>query len=261
MSLEWILQKSKLKPAITIIYGPSGLGKTTLAVGSKNPVVLQTEDGLGILTNNRKIPHSGLIKTYDEFMDKLRDIYKLDKGTFDTLVIDSLDHLEPLIHAKTCEVHKQPSLESFGYGRGYKEAMKYFREFLDAVQRLRNDKGMRVIMIAHNQIKTFHDPLTEPYDRHEMKLHKDASALVLETCDMCLFLNYKKGTVKVQGAKGMTSKTVQTNRILVTTENPSCVAKNRYGLPETIEMVEEGDDFIERAEKTWTNIGKLISAK
>ena len=72
-----------------------------------------------------------------------------------------------------------------------------------------------------------------------MKLYKSASALVLETYDMCLFLNYKKGTVKVQGAKGMTSKTVQTNRILVTTENPSCVAKNRYGLPETIEMVEE----------------------
>ena len=67
--------------------------------------------------------------------------------------------------------------------------------------------------------------------------------------------------MQVQGAKGMTSKPVQTNRILVTTENPSCVAKNRYGLPETIEMVEEGDDFIERAEKTWTNIGKLISAK
>ena len=54
MSLEWIQQKSKLKPAITIIYGPSGLGKTTLAVGSKNPVVLQTEDGLGILTKQKR---------------------------------------------------------------------------------------------------------------------------------------------------------------------------------------------------------------
>ena len=41
-------------------------------------------------------------------------------------VIDSLDWLEPLIHAKTCEAHKQASIESFGYGRGYAEALKYF---------------------------------------------------------------------------------------------------------------------------------------
>ena len=67
---------------------------------------------------------------------------------------------------------------------------------------------MRIVMIAHNQIKAFHDPSTEAYDRHELKLHKAASALVLEASDMCLFLNYKKGTVKVQGNKGLTSKTV-----------------------------------------------------
>jgi hypothetical protein len=45
----------------------------------------------------------------------------------------------------------------------------------------------------------------------------------------------------------------------VTTESPACVAKNRYGLPEQISVVEEGDDFIVRAEKTWTEIGKLIA--
>ena len=49
MSLAAIQTKSKAKPSIVIIYGPSGLGKTTLAVGSKNPIVLQTEEGLGIL--------------------------------------------------------------------------------------------------------------------------------------------------------------------------------------------------------------------
>ena len=48
---------------------------------------------------------------------------------------------------------------------------------------------MRIVMIAHNQIKAFHDPSTESYDRHELKMHKAASALVLEASDMCLFLN------------------------------------------------------------------------
>lgn len=260
MSLDAILTKAKAKPSITIIYGPSGLGKTTLAVGSKNPIVLQTEEGLGILTDNREIPHFKLAKDYDTFIGYLKFLVDSDLE-YNTLVIDSLDWLEPLIHTKTCEVHKQPSIESFGYGRGYSESLKYWREVLDLVNRLRNEKKMRIVMIAHNQIKAFHDPSTEAYDRHELKLHKAASALVLEASDMCLFLNYKKGTVKVQGNKGLTSKTVQSGRVLVTTESPACVAKNRYGLPEEIQVVDEGDDFIVRAEKTWAKIGKLIAKK
>lgn len=260
MSLDAILTKAKAKPSITIIYGPSGLGKTTLAVGSKNPIVLQTEEGLGILTKNREIPHFKLAKDYDTFFGYLKFLVDSDLE-YNTLVIDSLDWLEPLIHTKTCEAHKQQSIESFGYGRGYNEALKYWREVLDIVNRLRNEKKMRIVLIAHNQIKAFHDPSTESYDRHELKLHKAASALVLEASDMCLFLNYKKGTVKVQGNKGLTSKTVQSGRVLVTTESPACVAKNRYGLPEEIQVIDEGDDFIVRAEKTWAEIGKLIAKK
>ena len=260
MSLDAILTKAKAKPSITIIYGPSGLGKTTLAVGSKNPIVLQTEEGLGILTKNREIPHFKLAKDYDTFFGYLKFLVDSDLE-YNTLVIDSLDWLEPLIHTKTCEVHKQASIESFGYGRGYNEALKYWREVFDLVNTLRNEKKMRIVLIAHNQIKAFHDPSTESYDRHELKLHKAASALVLEASDMCLFLNYKKGTVKVQGNKGLTSKTVQSGRVLVTTESPACVAKNRYGLPEEIQVVDEGNDFIVRAEKTWAEIGKLIAKK
>ena len=116
MSLAAIQKKAKAKPSIVIIYGPSGLGKTTLAVGSKNPIVLQTEEGLGILTNNRDIPHFPLAKDYDTFYGYLRSLVDADELEYNTLVIDSLDWLEPLIHAKTCEAHKQPSIESFGYG-------------------------------------------------------------------------------------------------------------------------------------------------
>ena len=261
MSLAAIQTKAKAKPSIVIIYGPSGLGKTTLAVGSKNPIVLQTEEGLGILTNNREIPHFPLAKDYDTFYGYLKSLVDADELDYSTLVVDSLDWLEPLIFAKTCEAHKQASIESFGYGRGYVEALKYWREILDMVNRLRNEKKMRIVLIAHNQIKAFHDPSTEAYDRHELKLNKHASALCLEASDMCLFLNYKKGTVKVQGNKGLTNKTVQSGRVLVTTESPAAVAKNRYGLPEEIPVVEEGEDFIVRAEKTWAEIGKLITKK
>ena len=103
MSLDLIIKRAKAKASITIIYGPSGLGKTTLAVGSKNPVVIQTEEGLGILTNNRDIAHFPLAKDYDTFISYLRSLVDADELDNNTLVIDSLDWLEPLIHQKTCE--------------------------------------------------------------------------------------------------------------------------------------------------------------
>ena len=259
MSLAAIQKKAKAKPSIVIIYGPSGLGKTTLAVGSKNPIVIQTEEGLGILTKNRDIPHFPLAKDYDTFYGYLKSLVDEKELPYSSLVLDSLDWLEPLIHQKTCEMHKQPSIESFGYGRGYSESLKYWREVLDLLNRLRNEKSMRIVLIAHNQIKAFHDPSTEAYDRHELKMHKAASALVLEASDMCLFLNYKKGTVKVQGNKGLTNKTVQSGRILVTTESPAAVANSSYRFSYLTPVVEEGDDFIVRAEKTWAEIGKLIN--
>lgn len=261
MSLAAIQKKAKAKPPFILIHGLSGLGKTTQAVASKNPIVLQTEEGLGILTKHKDIPHFPLAKDYDTFISYLRSLVDADDLEYETVVVDSLDWLESIIHEKVCEVGKQPNISSFGYGQGYSLALKYHREVIDLLYKLRSDKGMKCILICHSAIRTFHDPTTEAYDRYELKLHKAASALYLEASDMCLFLNYKKGTVKVQGNKGLTNKTVQSGRVLVTTENPSCMAKNRYNLPESIDLatLEEGEHPIEAAEKTWAEIGKLIN--
>ena len=261
MSLAAIQKKAKAKPPVIIMHALSGLGKTTLAVASKNPIVLQTEEGLGILTKHKDIPHFPLAKDYDTFIGYLKSLVDADKLEYETVVVDSLDWLETIIHEKVCEVGKQPNISSFGYGQGYSLSLKYHREVIDLLYRLRNEKGMKCILICHSAIRTFHDPTTEAYDRFELKLHKAASALYVEASDMCLFLNYKKGTVKVQGNKGLTNKTVQSGRVLVTTENPSCMAKNRYNLPESIDLATLDDDEhpIEAAEKTWAEIGKLIN--
>jgi hypothetical protein len=96
---------------------------------------------------------------------------------------------------------------------------------------LRDEKGMTVLQIAHNQIKRFESPEIEAYDRHELKLHRKAADLILEHSDCCFFANYKLGTVKVQGKGGQIStKATQGDRIIYTQERPAFLAKNRYGL-------------------------------
>jgi hypothetical protein len=159
-----------------------------------------------------------------------------DKHEFKTLIVDSLDWLEPLIWAKACKDNNWKSIEQPGYGKGYVEVLKYWREYIDILNELR-DKGMTVIQIAHNQIKKVEDPRIEPFDRHELKLHRKAADLILEHSDACFFASFKLGTVKVQGKGGnMTTKAVSGDRVVYTQEKPAYLAKNRYALPEELPM-------------------------
>ncbi len=111
--------------------------------------------------------------------------------------------------------------------------MKYWRQYIDLLNKLRDEKGMTILQIAHNQIKRFESPEIEAYDRHELKLHRKAGDLILEHSDCCFFANFKLGTVKVQGKGGqMTTKAIAGDRVIYTVEKPAFLAKNRYGLPE-----------------------------
>lgn len=174
--------KTNKEPPFMVIYGPAGVGKTTFANASPNNVFLQTEEGTGEL--ELQTIKADVFKSYDEFIAALRWIYK--NGEYKTLVIDSLDHLEPLLWAKVCDEEGQKSIEKVGggYGKGYIEVDKYWRSLIDILNMLRRDKDMAIIVLAHDHIRPANDPLVEAYDVHELKLHKRAVALWKESCDL-----------------------------------------------------------------------------
>ena len=228
MSLADIRKKTKLKPPKLVLYGGAGIGKTSFASGMNAPIFALTEDGMGKI----QCDHFPVSKDYDTFIANLKTLLDEDHE-YKTLAVDSLDWLEPLIWEKVCQEHNKKSIEEFGYGRGYVEALKQWREYIDILNRLRDEKSMTIIQIAHNQIKRFESPEIEAYDRHELKLHRKAGDLILEHSDCCFFANFKLGTVKTQGKGGQTNtKAVQGNRVIYTQAKPAFLAKNRYGLPE-----------------------------
>lgn len=222
----------QLKPPKIVLYGVAGVGKTTLAAGAPNPIGLLTEDGLGVLD----VPHFPLIRKYEELVEAIATLAKEDHP-YNTVFLDSIDHLEPLIWKRVADDHGKESVEDLGYGKGYVHALDYWREILSGFTALRN-KGMAVVLIAHNEVKRYENPETDPYDRHQIKLHRSASALVQEWADAVLFANWHTSVTKAdagfnkQIARGITSG----RRLLHTTEKPAYLAKNRYGLPETIEL-------------------------
>ena len=233
ISLAQLTRANTPKPPRILIHGVAGVGKTTFAAEASKPVFVQTEDGLGT------IPAASfpLARTFEEVLESLASLYTEDHD-FKTVVIDSVDWLEPLVWGKACRDNGWGSIEDAGYGKGYVAALSLWRQYIDGLNALRDDRGMTVVQIAHTDIKRFDSPEHDPYDRYVIKLHTRAAALMQEHSDIVLFANYRISTVKADvGFNKKVNRAMGSGeRVIHTAERPAFLAKNRYGLPETLSL-------------------------
>lgn len=176
---------SETKPFL-IVHGKAGLGKTTFASQAPNPIFIQTEDGGGEL--NLKTLKDGVFKSFDEVIAGLRYLYA-NPNLFETLVIDSLDHLEPLVMQKTLDELDIKHLSDAPYGKAYQQMDDNWRKIINGCQKIVKDHNKMFIGIAHSVVRTVNDPTVEPYDSFEMKLGKRAGPIWVETADMIVFIN------------------------------------------------------------------------
>lgn len=229
-NLNSIKRSTGIKAPRVMIYGPHGLGKTTFGAGAPNPIFIITEDGLGRL----EIDHFPLATAFQEVLDAIGTLYS-DDHNFSTVVIDSLDWLDNLIWADIHATHQEKDL---AYGKGAVIAAGYWRQILEGLNALRDERGMAVVLIAHTEIKRFDSPETEPYDRYRPKLQERSSALIQEWCDAVLFCNYRVITKETEvGFNKEVRRGVTTGeRLMYTTEKPAYLAKNRYGLPDSLPL-------------------------
>jgi hypothetical protein len=209
------------------------VGKTTFATSAPGVVVVPTEDGLG----NIQVPHFPLAKSFDAVMEALAALYT-ERHDYKTVVVDSVDWLEPLVWQRASKDNGWGSIEEPGYGKGYVAALDLWRSYLEGLNALRDERGMTVIQIAHTDIKRFDSPEHEPYDRYVIKLHARAAALLQEHSDVVLFANYRISTVKsdIGFNKKVTRALGSGERVLYTAERPAFLAKNRYGLPDVLPL-------------------------
>ena len=223
-----------IKPPRILLYGVEGIGKSFFGASALSPIFVPTEEGAEELDVAR-FPKA---KTFDELMDNLRLLYT-ESHHYKTVIIDSLDWLEALVWAHTCAVHAKSNIEDFGYGKGYKYAMDAWERFILGLDKLREDKGLAVVLIGHAEIKRFDSPELEPYDRYQIKLHNQISSKIVEWCDAVLFANYQIFTTKTD--VGFNKKVVRgiggDSRLMYTEERPAFKAKNRYGLPPELPFV------------------------
>ncbi len=230
-----------------LIYGSSGLGKTTFGTTFEAPFLLRVEDGASALD----VPtFPKLIETYQELIEAINALHS--DHQFKTLIVDSLDWLEPIVWTEILRKYPttekgQPvsSIEDYGYGKGYVKTDEVWRYIIQGLDSLRLNKGMNLVIIAHTEQKRVEPPDSDPYDRYQIKLQKRAWAIWQEWVDMLLFATYERTLIKIKdGGGGKANDTSKDknraegkgNRVIYTEERPAYLAKNRWSLPDSIRI-------------------------
>ena len=190
-----------------VIYGVEGIGKTTFASRFPDPVFILSQ------------------------VD-----YIIQYKPCKTLVLDTIDWAEKLCYDAVCATNQWKSIESPGYGAGYRYAYeemgKLMNKLTDVVE-----AGINVVVTAHCALRKFEQPdEMGAYDRYEMKLQNSqkcsTAGMVKEWADCVLFANYQTYVVKEGDGKNAKSKGQGgTKRIMHTVRHACWDAKNRYGLP------------------------------
>jgi hypothetical protein len=239
ISLANIHEATATLPPRVLVHGQEGVGKTTLAAKFPYVVFLQTEDGTPA---GLKLSTFGLLSTYAEVRDALAALGN-EPHVFKTVVLDSLDKLEGLIWADVCITNNWPSIEAPGYGKGYVIADKWWRDFLAALDWLRRERGMIIVLLAHSAIETINDPRAPTYTSYQLRLHKRARGLIADEMDLIAFLATDVAVVSEEVGFNRKRSRGQGGpaRWLHTEGRPAFVAKSRFELPAKIPCSKDFD--------------------
>lgn len=220
-----------------VLYGPGGIGKTTLAACAPGPVgFIDLDESLPRLRSqfddagltDRVMPVTGV-----ETWAQLREALQSDGwDSVKTIVIDTLTRAEELAVTHTLETvphekgHRVQRLEDYGYGKGFTHVYDTFLPLLADIDR-HCRAGRNVVLICHDCTSTVPNPAGEDWIRYEPRLQSPASGKssirlrVREWADHVLFYGYDVAVNKDGKGQGCGSRTIYP------AELPHCMAKSR----------------------------------
>lgn len=215
-------------PQRVAIYGPEGIGKTSLAAQFPGAVFIDTEGS----TRNFDVARYPAPSSWAALLQTVQYAMEHPQNQ-QTLVVDTADWAEKLCSQAVCDRAGKTGIEDFGYGKGYVYLKEEFAKLLTLLDGVIS-AGVHVVLTAHAALRKIELPdEMGAYDHWELKLSKQVAPMVKEWADMLLFANYKTILIQDQNGKG---KAQGGRRVLYTSHHPCWDAKNRHGLPPELPM-------------------------
>lgn len=245
-----------------VISGVEKIGKTTLACGAPNALLIPCEmDSVALNRYN----HTPVIRSWSEveqLCDELRTAAMrggIPRGG--SLVWDSGTALERFIHTDVLREDPQyikaydangvlknnakaVTMESAlgGYGKAYSRANEKFESWLHRMDELAFNGGINIIVTCHVFAAKVVDPAHGEYDTWDLQLHSPKNQktygkreIITQWADCVGFLHEPMFVMKSEDNDKF-SRGVSSNqgRVLAVDRTPGWVAGNRYGLTGSI---------------------------
>lgn len=222
------------RPFNIFFYSQPGLGKSTFAGQSDSPIFIGAENNEELDIHRFPVP-----KTFDEVIKQL-DHLLASEHKYKTVVIDTLDSIETLVHKKVLASDPKQSgsisQAHGGYGRGYEMAANEMIKLRDRLQRLWSEKHMNVVVLSHCKKKTAVDTtLGASYDTYESCLHDKIQSLFMDWSSAVLYGTYQARLKEDKNSEKM-FMLGDGQRVLFSESRPGFKAKNRYNLPFEMEL-------------------------
>ena len=228
-----IITGKQVKPLKAVIYGPEGVGKSSLAKGFPRALFIDVEGG----TSRLDVARTPRPTSWPHFLQILSELAKNPMG-YETLVIDTADWLEKLgIRQVLAETGFRAMGGNKDFGQTFNQLADMWSSLLTQIEVDFIDSGkMHVVFLAHSTTKKFELPEEQgAFDRYQLDLEKKVAPSLREWADMVLFLNYQTIVTYDEKAKKHSAQG-GSRRMMYSERTAAFDAKNRDELPREMDL-------------------------
>jgi len=230
---------------------------TSCGAFAPEPVILMAkgETGAQTLLAAGLIPQipGAVMETWEQLLATIDNLVL--SGGYKTLVLDALSGFEHLCHDFVCRLQYKGDWGKKGfknYQQGPDVAVNDWLLLLQRLDQLRTAQGMTILLLSHTKVGPFKNPSGDDYDRYMADCHQKTWAPTCKWADAVLLGKYVDVVAKEDDSNRKGKGTGMDSRVIYTRYRNSWDAKNRYGMPESIDLTDNPAD-------NWNLIDAAIS--